>query len=666
METVARRMARGATAAPALLTALLALWWPVGARAAPGPQEAGRDAAPAADAPAVAAAASEDEPERTRWTWPVLRLGGVLSYDLRQDRAEQQQRMQHAVAVTLNAATNTYIWEPWFARVDGNVGVTMSRENSKVEQLDSQESQMNRDSASRSAILTGSLRLSVLGLSRYPFEAHLDRNSSKVATDVALATGYTTARYGFTQHYLRPEGDTMIGWDHNTQDSDLNGRDRQDSMQISVTHGLETQRLQLTGDATRNTHEVSGENAVQENLMLQHSYTPGAAISVESMANLSRSAYHLRQGDNETGLAQLSSMLLWRPEEQPLTVTGGVRLFALGIDASGKALDSSAVSARARNFNANLGASYDWSDAARIYASANENVLENGGKRSSNASESAGASYTPATLIMGDTHYGWMTSAVGVNRSGGAEAGQQMTVQLSHNLGRSARLSQDATLSADLSQGITAVGLTTKAVAGVQTTRQLTNGVSLSWDVSNANGSSMVRLSASDARSLDGRKEFFQMVNLQASSSRTTGSYSSWNGSLTIQAVRQGYATQAGVAAVQASSGKSFTPTSTAALTYQQQRLFGVRNLRYTSDLRLNGQTLFPVLGSTQDQETAAWENRLDYLIGRMRLRVNVLVARSNSVYSNTLPGAAGNTDPHVQKSSRSIAFSLSRAFGNF
>jgi hypothetical protein len=660
METVVGRNVGRASAAPALLTALLALLLPAPARAAPAPQETQR-AEPAAAPPAPPA-----EEEAPHWSWPPLRLGGLLSYDLRQDRAEQQQRMQHAVAVTLNAATNTYLWEPWFARVDGNVGVTVSRENSKVEQMDRQQSQSDANNASRSAILTGSLRLSVLAQSRYPFEAHIDRNSSKVATDVALATGYSTARVGFTQHYLRPEGDTMLGWDHSTQDSDLNGRDRQDSVQLSVTHALETQRLQLNGDAARNTHEASGESALQENLMLQHSYTPDPALSLESMANLSSSAYHLRQGDNRTDLAQLSSMVLWRPEERPLTVTGGVRLFALGIDTSGKALDSGVMSARARNFNANLGASYDWSDAARLYASANQNVLINAGQRASNASESVGASYTPATHIMGPTHYSWSTSAVGVNRSGGAEAGQQLTLQLSHNLGRSVRLGPDASLSADFSQGVTAVGLTNKTAAGVQTTRQLSNGASLSWDVGGERGASMVRLSASDARSLDGRKEFFQMVNLQASSALSTGNYSSWNGSLTVQAVRQGYASAAGVAAVQAQSGKSFTPTSTAAVTYQQQRLFNVRNLRYSSDLRLNGQTLFPVLGSTQDQETAAWENRLDYMLGRMRLRVNVLVARSNSIYSNSLPGVAGNADPHARKSSRSVAFSLSRAFGNF
>lgn len=628
-------------AGAALLMALLALLASPRARAALPPEPEGTAGAP----------------EPRHWPLPTLRVGGVLAYDLRRDRAEAQERAQSALAFTLNLASSTYLWEPWFARADGALGLTMSRDSSTTYEFERQRTDRNR-----SLIMTGAARLSVLAQSRYPFEAHVDRNDSRVSTELALANGYASERYGFTQHYLRPEGDSMLGWDRNTQTSARNGRDRQDSAQLNLTHALGEHRLQLSGDGARNEHEASGESAAQENLTLQHSYAPGATFALENMANLSRSGYHLRQGDSRTGLAQLSSLALWRPEQQDFTVTGGMRLFALGIDSSAQQQGAAAPRARARNANANLGLNYELSHAARLYASANLNLAENGGARSRNASESAGASYQPASRDWGAARYGWAASALAANRSGGLEAGRQFTVQLSHNLARSVRLAGGASVSAQASEALSAVALTGNAAGAGGSASQLTHGGALSWDLSQEAGAAMVRLSASDARTLGGRREFFQLINLQASSNLAAGAFSSWNGSLTIQAARQGMATRAGAAALQAPQGDHFVPSSSAALSYQNGRLFGMRHLRFTSDLRLNGEALLPLLGGGQDQETAAWDNRFDYLIGRTRLRVNLLVARSSTIYSGNLAPAKGAT----QRSNRAIVFSLSRSFGNF
>lgn len=632
--------------AAALLMALLALLTSEGVRAALPPPEA------------EGAAGAEAESGPSHWPLPTFRLGGVLAYDLRRDRAEAQERAQSALALTLNLASSTYLWEPWFARVDGALGMTMSHDSSTTYEFERPKTDRNR-----SVIMTGSARLSVLAQSRYPFEAHIDRNDSRVSTELALANGYASERYGFTQHYLRPQGDSMFGWDRNTQTSARNGRDRQDSAQLNLTQALGEHRLQLSGDGARNNHEASSESASQENLTLRHSYGPDASFAVENLANLSRSGYHLRQGDSRTGLAQLSSLVLWRPEEQDFTLTGGVRLFALGIDNGGQQLDAAAPGARARNANANLGVNYELSHAARLYASANLNLAENGGARTSNASESVGASYQPATRDWGAAHYGWAASALAANRSGGLEAGRQFTVQLNHNLGRSVRLDGGASVSAQASEGLTSVAITSDASGAGGTASQLTHGGSLSWDLSQESGSATVRLSASDARTIGGRREFFQLVNLQASSNLAAGAFSSWSGSLTIQAARQGMATLAGAAALQAPQGDHFLPTSSAALSYQNGRLFGVRHLRFSSDLRLNGQALLPLLGGGQDQETAAWDNRIDYLIGRTRLRVNALVARSSTIYGGS---AAAGTGATTQRSNRALVFSLSRSFGNF
>ena len=105
--------------------------------------------------------------------------------------------------------------------------------------------------------------------------------------------------------------------------------------------------------------------------------------------------------------------------------------------------------------------------------------------------------------------------------------------------------------------------------------------------------------------------------------------------------------------------------TSSGSLAYQTQRLFGVARLRFSSDLRLNTQALLPLLGKAEDQEAAAWENRLEYAIGRTQLRVSVVVSRS----STPLGGTRLPSDPHqaeaVQKTNRAVMIYLSRGFGH-
>jgi hypothetical protein len=126
--------------------------------------------------------------------------------------------------------------------------------------------------------------------------------------------------------------------------------------------------------------------------------------------------------------------------------------------------------------------------------------------------------------------------------------------------------------------------------------------------------------------------------------------------------VRQQYAilgntNELGIFQQNSSGEQGFVTTSGGSLTYQHQRVFGVRRLRFVSDLRLNSQALLPLLGGPQDQETAAWENRLDYSIGRTQLRLNMLIAR------NSVPRALTTTVQRATTLNRSILFSVTRTF---
>jgi hypothetical protein len=660
--------------------ALITLLGPGVARAAlPPPDDASqnREAGPIEQpGPLLSGGTADGEAAQGNvWALPPVRIGGSVSYDLRSDTVGDQTRTQHGLSTTLNASTQTFIWQPWFAQLTGNVGLMFSKSSS-----DSNATEFSNSNSysSRNVILTGGGQLSILPQSRFPFEAHFNRNDSRISSQLAIGNGYASNRFGFSQHYTQSQGDSMIGWDRSTQDSDLNGRDQQDSWQLNISHALQNQRIQLIGNRSVNTHEDTGESAVQNNLTLQHSYTPSPSLSVESMSNISRSNYHLVDGDNNTHITQLSTLAFWRPDDQPLTVTGGARLFTLASDStgfrdnSGFGTDSNAASQRASNANVNLGINYELSRFTRLNAGANVNLITTNGVRSNNTNQTIGATYQPDFTEWGKFRYNWSAASSFTNTTGSEEASRQLTVQLSHGLSRSFTMSPTSTVSMDLSQSVAAVASSGNSnrttlsdgtsVEDSGSTLRLTHSGSLSWNISKEPGDAMIRLSASDSRTVSGRRESFQLINLQASSNLPTGEYSSWTGNLTIQGVRQEFAIIGNTAALgipsdNANEEHGWVTTSGGSLTYQHQRIFGIRRLRFVSDLRLNSQALLPLLGGPQDQETAAWENRLDYSIGRTQLRLNVLIAR------NSAPRALTTTVQRATTLNRSILFSVTRNF---
>ena len=655
---MADRLAKPLAGSPTLLMALLAALCHGTVHSALAPAM-GASAPKSDPAPADPTTGSDSEQEGASWRLPPVRIGGMVTYGIRRDSFEEQQRMQTGLTATLNARTNTFIWQPWFAQVNGSLGLSLSRDNSDGNEASSK---------SQSVFVTGGGQLSLVPLSKYPFEAHFQRNDSRVSSDLALANGNASQRYGFVQRYFRPEGESTLSWDRDTQTSVDAGTDRQDSLQLRIAHRLEKHRLQLAGDRSTNTHELTDEHVVQNNLSLQHSYTPGPAVSVESMANASRSDYRLQQGDNDSRLLQLSSNAFWRPTDRAMTVNGGVRVFALDTNRTGLLVNNNATGARVINTNANVGVNYEFNRFTRINAGANVNLADNNGVKSTNTNQTLGATYQPDAIELGSFRYSWSTSGSASNQTGGEQdGGIQLTLQLSHGLSRSVRLSGGSTVAVDGSQSLSVSSGSSSAGSEAESTKHLTHNGSISWDLSQQSGAALLRLNASDTRALDGNKEFFQLINFQASSNLPTSLYSSWSGNLTAQAVRQGKNTLSGNANpfnTQTNTGTDggFLTSSSGSISYQNQRLFGVRRLHFLSDLRLNGQSLLPIFSSAKERETAAWENRFDYSIGRTVLRLNVMISRSGALQSSADPAAGVQ---NVTKVNKSIMFSVTRSFGN-
>lgn len=647
------KLGPGAVAPGGLLSLLALVFHGSALPALPPPEQAPAQQPASAPAPSATTAQPVDS---LGWSWylPPVRLGGSVSYSHRRDMFQDQTSVQSGLSTTLNASTSTYIWQPWFARVNGALGFTVAN--------DSSGGSDSFNKSSKSVAITGSGQLSVLTQSKFPFEAFFQRNDSRVTADLVLGNAFASQRFGFTQRYIRPEGDALLGWDRSSQTSADAMRDVQDSLQLRLAHRLEHHRLQFNADRNTNKRDRSGESMAQNNLAVQHSYTPNPSISVDNLVNISRSDYQLLQGNNDARLLQLSSNAFWRPQGHPMTVTGGVRMFALETDSSGLNVSSNAPGTRLLNANANVGVNYEINRFTRLNAGANVNMTDSKGEKTISTSQTVGVGYQPESIQVGAFRYNWGTSASGSNSTGGEDSQRQLTLQLSHSLSRNFKLAGGSTLAADVSQGLSATASNAAPSSDPAATKQLTHSGSVSWDVPHQAGSALLRLSASDSRALDGRQEVFQLINLQVSSSLPTGSTSSLTGNLTLQATRQGRNARAG----KTEPDKGFVTSSSGSLSYQQQRLFGVRQLRFTSDLRLSSDSLLPVFSSAQDQELAAWDNRVDYFIGRTQLRLNLQVSSHSAPHTGTDATTGLQSTDRVTQVRKSIMFSVRRNFGNF
>jgi hypothetical protein len=446
------------------------------------------------------------------------------------------------------------------------------------------------------------------------------------------------------------------------------GRDQQDTAHFSAS----ARQLQVNGTIGRNSHDNEDgttQKTQQNNISLMQSLVPAETITVQNMLSSSQASYRLQRSEGSTNVKQLSSVAFWRPEEVDLTVSGGARILMLENESLSRNLDDNSLirnGRRASNANFNVGMNYDGIQFTRINAGGNLNLTQSDGARSSNSSQNVGISYQPDGFDLGGFQYGWSTSA-GAGRSSGQQSSRDLTLSLGHNLGRTTTLTPRASINVSASQGISASatsggGQQSAAATNESVTKYLTHGAGAGWNLAGETVSASAYLSANDGRSLSGSGEFFQSINFQASSNMPSGKTASWSGNFTIQASRQG---GAALRTSGAGGNGGFVTNSSGSVSYQQQRLFGIRRLRLASDFRLSGQALLPLLGGPQDQELSAWDSRVDYVIGRTQFRLNFLFARTVAPVTTVDPATGAAIGSRKAQMAKSISFSMSRSIGD-
>jgi len=531
-----------------------------------------------------------------------VETSGDIGYSFRSLISDQVgDSHSHQGRVSIKA--RTWLWQPWMATVDLGLRGTMDL---------SATEHGGASTDNTATIKTGDLNLGILPQSRTPLQLTYRASDSRVETvsgDNPL-TGiggreYSTRRLAIRQRYFTESGHRMQAYYDNSHWG--SGSDTYDDWLLGADMSVRLPRQTLTAKASfqDSDYSVASQNTRTKVLNVDHFYYPGRALRIDSMASLynnertsQQPLNSTNQPDSTTDLSQLSSYVFWRPEDKPLSVSGGVRLYDLDGSTSGN-------SVAVKNMSATAGMLYQWNKNLRFDANMDFSNSDGESGTINTSRERAGALYQSDIheLLAGAT-WQWYSSAAAQLRDADSDRSGTVNVSLGHDLQKLWIPSRYETWRFSISQSGSGNRLSDNGKNN--DTTQINHSTSLSWDQHDTSGMTTVQLTLADSRqsgASDGNQQF---VNFQLLRNQNIDRLQSLNGNLTVQSVHRDF---------NGSGNNDTVVTATGQINYNHSRIMGVPRLRFVSDLRLSR------ADSDEWVDRGEWENRLDYSIGLLDAR---------------------------------------------
>ena len=541
---------------------------------------------------------------------PPVKVWGELGYDYHLEKFEGGNDLrEHAGIFRLNALT--YLYEPWFAIVEGGFGFDFRRTDRDTDDTDSDN-------------FTGDALLRLFPRSSFPFEAFVEHTDSRSDSDLA-GLDVERTRYGFMQRYNTPDGAaSRFRYEHTDLVNDTRGannlndrrKDVADLVQASFSKNIGAHNIYFDSNLNRIDRKDASERIETLFSSLRHSYNPSPALSTEDMLTYNSTELEQETSDTKTGLLQLNSFGFWRPETvRPLRVNATFR-------ALGRKTESNSETNRAHTGTGTLGATYEWSPRWIFDGSAGITGTDTGDDRQVSTFQAASANYNSEQFMLGGFESSWFAQFDLRNNTDEDGSLQGAGAQTGYSLRRALFPGQITSLMFDGSQSISYVADTDSF-----NSQRLLSFLSLTWNSRSATSSRLLRISANDSRTYAGGDRAaevegdFQLVNLQASLDRRLNMTSSLSGNLTMQATRN---SRSGDLASADTENGEWIPTASMDLSYFNTMAFGVPRLTFRSTLRFVSDSYLPVIDSpdtVNGRDDKRWENRLEYTIGRVQLR---------------------------------------------
>ncbi|MBK8335121.1 MAG: hypothetical protein IPL03_00415 [Sterolibacteriaceae bacterium] len=563
----------------------------------------------------------------SRWGIAPIRWGLTLSDSLRWSRSDEgQSGIQHLQQAQFRA--NSYLWQPWFAQVSGSLGLISGVDRSK-------SLEGATDSRNRQTSVVGGALINLFPVSRFPFVGQLEVSDSRTSTDLT-DSNYRSTRLSLRQTYRNLKGDVSANasFDHSRLNGDF-GSDTVNAVSLGFSRAFEKQSIAGDFSYARNSRSDDVGSASYLRASARHTYRSSAALGIDSNVSYNDSDQRFSGGAGSLGsglgrfrFLQATSFATWTPENSRWRGTGTARVFQADTSSGGDGGNS-------RSLSLNGSASYLLNRNATLYGGLGINLVRTDADSSVLTTQTLGANYNGDVLDFGKYSYNWYASANLANQSGGQEgAVRTLNLSIGHGLNRSWDLSPTSGVSANLGQTISATQ-TSQFGSG----RGISHNAGVSWrGYPGESLSTYVSLSAADSRNSGDNANSFQLINFQANGQWQLSRYSSASADFTWQHTKQSSnlrRTQRERTSdpIDDTESKGSGSAAGGNLTYVHARALGVRGLRYSllfnanssrtvSDTRQEGN---PDAG--RDLVTKSLEQRLDYRIGRLDLRLSTRVA---------------------------------------
>lgn len=545
----------------------------------------------------------------------AMRVGGSVGYSIsRMTTGKEPPVIQEMLSTNLDVYATSYLWQPWFAKVEGQLFYTNN--------IASTNSGRSAGHDVPSSTVSGEAKLRIFPMSRYPFEAALRQSESFTGYGVG-APNTQTNMLRLTQSYApRDRKEQYRAALTRTITGGMNlPKERQDALNFDAsTRRFAKQSHSLTAESNRS-YGSKDKVLLTNRLVSRHDYKPDADFSLNGMGNVNYLSQHTSQSALNTTNMQLSGFASWLPKDQPYSLVSSLR--AIGANS----VVNDRTSSTLQGVYATLGGAYTVNRYLSLSANGNYYNVVSNGQRTKRAdlasSQDASVNYPFPSINFGDLRYTRGISGRFSNRANttAAPSVQTVTVSPSHALARSMKW-MEGNLGMNLSQGLT-VSKASRAPENASLRHQGSAG----WTRVDGKQTSNISLMASDARTLLGVKSNSQMINLQGMLNTELDRNSSWSGDLTVQTARSG----------DAQMMSPWIASSSANLAYRNRRMFNVNRMEFRSDLHITSKSLLPVLAGANEPADIIWDNKLTYMLGRMEFSLQGSITQAQKTTTTLL-----------------------------
>lgn len=526
-----------------------------------------------------------------------LRWGGNITDTFRWAKADSGTTdTNHFQSIDLRAAS--YIWQPWFAQVSGNLNLSRGV-------ADSSEA----DSETDTRAVSGSGSLNVFPQSRFPFSASYSLSDSR--TKAIITQNTQNERLSIRQEYRPVIGNSRYFAKYDSSTMTSSNSDEEDtvtSWQGGYTNSFRNQTLDLDVQYTESDEGEGGAGLTLENYLMRHNWRANELLTVDSNASLTRSEFKSEDsGSNRSQYLQAYSTASWNPN-QKTSVSGGLRYFNLSNEAS-------ETDSEVQSLSGNASINYRHTQNLSFNGSLTVATTHTDEGQSTVSSQSGSVSYNNDPYVFGDFSYNWSVNGGISNQLSSEEsANTSLNAGGTHTLNHRYQFGPASSLTSYVSESLSA---RYDQDFGSSQTLSHNAGVSLGFSLSESLGGG-ASLSVSDTRTFGDEQSDNQSASLQLNGNMQLSSYSMASANFNTQWNRSGTEDPA-------SDGLA-TWSATGSASYSHSRAFGIPRLRYSLLFNVNySHTNARLLGDADAESVRngyTIDQHLDYQIGRLDARL--------------------------------------------